>query len=183
MKSINPIVPANIFKRFVKLPLFADKILKIEILSAGYDDPGGRNSIIKVDGIDYSKNKRGYNVVELSGTSGEVIKNDVLEVHEVNGAIKMTGFMDSIEDSNIVLISAQDEASDGMTTQAEKTVYALGAITRLVLKNGKDDVRFRGSFALVTRKDGEKPTWFAEKAADHRNCLLVIEIEIAIAFS
>ena len=134
----------------------------------------------RVDGIDYSKNMRGYNVVVLSGTSGEVNNNDVLEVHKVNGANRMIGFMESIENGNIVLISAQDEVGDGMTTQAEKTVHALGATTRLVLLNGKYDARFRGSFALVAKKGGDKPAWFAEKAADRRKGPSRIQIKIPL---
>ena len=76
------------------------------------------------------------NVVVLSGTSGEVISKGFFEVFVTNEAQRMTEYINLIENGNIVLISAEYEVGSGMTTEAEKAIHALGATTRLVLKNG-----------------------------------------------
>ena len=152
------------------------------MLSAGFEDPGGRNSIIKVEGIDYSKDRRGMNVVVLSGTSGEVISTGFFQVFVTNEAQKMTEYINLIGNSNIVLISAEDEVANGMTTEAEKAIHALGATTRLVLKNGYSDVRYRASFALVAKKGGDKPYWFVEKAADRGKGPSRIQVQIQLGW-
>ena len=160
--------------------LFAEKIIVIDLLSAGFEDPGGRNSRIKVDGIDYSKTERGVNIVVLSETSGAVISTGFFQVHRSGVAQRMTDYINLIDNGNIVLISAEDEIGAGMTTQAEKAIHALGATTRLVLKNGYSDVRYRASFALVAKKGEKKPAWFAEKAADRRKGPSRIQVEITL---
>ena len=49
-------------------------MLDIHIRSEGYDDPGQAyrrsKAYIKVDGIDYSLQKRGFNVVVVDGETG-----------------------------------------------------------------------------------------------------------------
>ena len=56
-------------------PLLAVRVLDIYIRSEGCDDPGkGPNcgkAYIKVDGTDYSLQKRGFNVVVVNGETGD----------------------------------------------------------------------------------------------------------------
>ena len=162
--------------------LSAERIIIIDVLSAGFEDPGGRNSIIKVEGIDYSKSKRGMNIVVLSGKSGEVISTGFFEVFVANEPQRMTEYINLIGNGSIVLISAEDEVGAGMTTEAEKAIHALGATTRLVLKNGYSDVRYRASFALVAKKGGKKPAWSAEKAADRGKGPSRIQVQIPLGW-
>ena len=150
--------------------LSAEKILKIEVLSGGGSDPGGKQSIIKVNGIDYSRHGRGFNVVVLSGSNGDVISTGIFDTHCCqHEANRMIVYLNSIQNGHIVLISIGDDAAISMTAEAELAIHALGAKTPLTagwMSYGSS--RFRGTFALVTRKGRDKPTWFVEKSADKR---------------
>ena len=162
--------------------LSTERTLRIEILSAGFEDPGGRNSVIKVEGTDYTKDHRGMNIAVLSEKSGEVISTGFFQVFVANESQRMTEYINLIGNGNIVLISAEDEVGEGMTAEAEKAIHALGAKTRLVLKNGYFDVRFRASFVLVAKKGGDKPYWFVEKAADRGKGPSSIQIQIPLCW-
>ena len=142
--------------------------MQIEILSAGHEDPGGSNSIILVNGIDHSGRYKGFQIVVLSGKTGEFVRNATIDTSYFLGrSAKLITYISSIQNGSIVLIAVNADAAKLLTTQAEQAVQSLGATTRLALVQNKTvDSRFRGSFAMVTRKGGAKPSWFVEKSAD-----------------
>ena len=153
------------------------------MLSAGGEDPGGINSFIKVNGIEHSRNERGFNFVVLSCKIGEVISTNIFDVwHSISEVNRMITYINWIKNGNVVLISIKDEASLRMTKMAEQVIHSLGATTRLTLLQSRlVDLRYRGSFALVARKGGRKPSWFMEKAADRRKGPSRIKVNISLA--
>eukprot|EP00112_Aurelia_sp_Birch-Aquarium-sp1_P007652 Seg1836.3 transcript_id=Seg1836.3/GoldUCD/mRNA.D3Y31 product="Protein FAM3C" protein_id=Seg1836.3/GoldUCD/D3Y31 len=142
--------------------------VEIEILSAGHEDPGGGNSMITVNGINHSGIFRGFHIVVLSGKTGEFISKEAPDTSYYPGeSARLINYISSVQNGSIVLMSVFGDAAKEMSTQAEQAVQSLGATTRLALvqKNNTVDSRFRGSFAMVTRKGGAKPSWFVEKSA------------------
>ena len=158
-------------------------VLEIEISSAGFRDYGGRDSTIKVNGIDHSKNKRGFNFVILSGATGDVVSTESFDTYyRKSEANRMVTYINSIKNGSVVLISIRDEASWQMTQEAEQVMHSLGATTRLrATANIREyDKRYQGSFVLVTRKGGMKASWFAEKAADRGKGPSRVEVSIPL---
>ena len=168
-------------KRF---SLSTEIVVRIEILSAGGEDPGGINSFIKVNGIEHSRNERGFNFVVLSCKSSEVISTDSFDVWSgISTVNRMITYINWIKNGSVVLISIKDEASFKMTKIAEQGIHSLGATTRLtLLQNKLVDLRYRASFALVARKGGRKPSWFMERAADRRRGPSRIKVYISLGF-
>ena len=149
---------------------YRPKTVEVEILSAGHEDLGGSNSIILVNGIDHSGIYRGFHIVVLSGNTGEFLGNRTIDTSYWPGtSAKLITYISSIQNGSIVLIAINADAAKLLTKQAEQAVQSLGATTRLALVQNKTvDSRFRGSFAMVTRKGGAKPSWFVEKSASRR---------------
>ena len=143
-------------------------MVHVNITSAGYNDLGGRRSYIIVNGTDYSKKTRGFNIVVVSDRTGKAISSGVFNPFLGPGeSNRIIQYIASIHNGKIVLISVYDDASVGLTEAAEKAVHSLGATTRLRLVYKKTlDERFRGSFILLTRKGGFSPSWFVEKVAN-----------------
>ena len=161
----------------------AEKILQIELLSAGYADAGGSDSIIKVNGIDYSKKQRGFNVAILSGQNGDVISTERFDTCSTyKEANRMISYLSSTQDGCIILISVHHEAALSMTSEAERMIHALGSTTRLTTMGDRNDTRYGGSFALVAKKGGNKPAWLAEKAEDREKGPSRIQVQIPIGW-
>ena len=94
----------------------------------------------------------------------------------------MIVYLNSIQNGHIVLISVEDDAALSMTAEAELAIHALGATTRLIAgDSGEGSSKFRGTFALVTRKGGDKPAWFLEKSADRRKGPSYIKMSVPLA--
>ena len=140
-------------------------------------------SFIKVNGIDYSRHDRGFNVVVLSGRNGDVVSTDSFDTCCCNyEADRMIVYINSTQKGNIVLISVEDDAAFSMTTEAELAIHSLGATARLTAgESGQESSRFRSTFVLVTRKGGDKPAWFVEKSADRGKGPSHIEISVPLA--
>lgn len=61
------------FLPLISVNFLADKLLSIYIKSEGCDDPGISGcgyATIRVDGKDYSKRRRGYNIVVVNADTG-----------------------------------------------------------------------------------------------------------------
>ena len=162
----------------------AEKILQIEILSAGFADASGSASIIKINGMDHSKKQRGFNVVVvLSGQNDDAISSERFDTcNTYKEADRMMSYLSSTQDGSIVLISVHHEAALSMTSSAERLIHALGATTRLTAMGGRNDTRYGGSFALVAKKGGNKPAWLAEKAEDRGKGPSRIQVQIPMGW-
>ena len=121
---------------------------------------------IKVDGVNYALNQRGFNIVVFSPKDGLVIARKKFDTwgSELEST-KMLKFINDIKYGNIVAVAVRDEAAYRLTAEGERAIHSLGASASLRSLGSIKNPRFRSSFALLTIKGKPKPKWHSEKFA------------------
>lgn len=146
-KSISIIVVFLLFLGVNRLVIAAP--MTLEAVSAGFNDPGHRGGTAQlwVDGVDYSLNTRGFNMVVLDQYSGMVLEQVSFDTHATfNESNRMAAFIDSIDPGRIVLSAVRDEASRRLNN------YAINALNTLGI-NG-NPLSYRSSWAFIGIKGG-----------------------------
>ncbi|XP_066918501.1 sushi, von Willebrand factor type A, EGF and pentraxin domain-containing protein 1-like [Clytia hemisphaerica] len=139
--------------------------IKYEIRSEGCGDPGKTSgcgiSTIKVEGKDYSKQRRGINFVAIDGSRGTIVGSASFDWHyyrnECTNALKWTN---SLNDGTIVLGAYQDEATLAFTSDCQKALEAIG---------GKRPFQrqYRSSYVIVGYKGKTKKSWVTQQMSSY----------------
>ncbi|XP_065058481.1 sushi, von Willebrand factor type A, EGF and pentraxin domain-containing protein 1-like isoform X1 [Rhopilema esculentum] len=136
------------------------RAIQVEIKSEGCNDPTvapGTCGIvtIKVDGVDYSQKRRGYNLVVVNGNTGAIEKSVSFDTHgNWNARVDLKNLVDNLSNGKIVLVGIQDEA-----TARSNQYYVYSSLERLGGVAGSFQMQYRGSFAMVGYKGTSKPAW------------------------
>ncbi|XP_066018372.1 uncharacterized protein [Pocillopora verrucosa] len=138
-------------------------VLDIHIRSEGNDDPGKAyrrsKAYIKVDGIDYSLQKRGFNVVVVDGETGVFLEARSFDTFaDSSSGNHLRDFLNNLSGNKIVLVATQDSASKYMSPAID-ALKRLGATDPL-------QVNFRDSFAFAGYAGVNKPQWITQERAD-----------------
>ena len=126
--------------------IFAASI-SLQVISAGYDTSGYPGGVARlyVDGVDYSKNGRGINIVVIDKTYGNVVSSVVFDTYlSTTASANMVTFINNIAAGNIVIAAVKDEATDNITSTAINALKTLGASS---FAPG-----YRGSWAFIGEK-------------------------------
>ncbi len=118
--------------------------INVQILSAGFDDPGYYGGIAKlmVNGTDYAINSRGVNLVVVDQFTGIVLNSVSYDTYvSTANSDNMASFINSLSAGRIVLAAVKDEAVSQMTTAGINALLSLGASS---FNQG-----YRGSWALL----------------------------------
>nr|XP_058952249.1 uncharacterized protein LOC131779695 [Pocillopora verrucosa] len=150
----------------------------IHIKSEGCEDPKRPKNTcgfanITVKRTDYSLHGRGYNVVVVDGTTGEVLESKTFDTHwNSTAGDHLKEYLNKLNGNKIVLVAIQDEGSNYVKS-------ALDALKRL---GATDPVLpdFRGSFALVGYAGVNKPSWIAQKTAKRGLGPSVISLKVPL---
>ena len=128
-----------------------------------FDDPLWKVvSAITINGVESGLKARGFHVVMLSATDGEVSKKNVFDTFkDASASREMIQFIDSSPDGSIIIIAVVDTAHAKLTQDARKYIASLGS--RHVA-----DLDYRETLALVTSKGVTRPPWFAENKKAYR---------------
>ncbi|CAH3108182.1 unnamed protein product, partial [Pocillopora meandrina] len=138
-------------------------VLDIHIRSEGYNDPGKAyprsKAYIKVDGIDYSLQKRGFNVVVVDGETGVFLEARSFDTYADNSSGNhLRDFLNNLSGNKIVLVATQDSASKYMSPAID-ALKRLGATDPL-------QVNYRDSFAFAGYAGVNKPQWITQERAN-----------------
>ena len=122
-----------------------------------FDDPLRKVvSAIMINGIESGLKARGFHVVILSATDGEVSKKNIFDTYkDASASREMIQFIDSSPDGSIVIIAVVHTAHAKLTQDARKYIASLGS-------SQVADLGYRETLALVTAKGVSRPPWFAE---------------------
>ena len=113
----------------------------LQVVSAGMET--GNEGSIHVNGRQRAVNRRGYNLVAIDPTSGEVLWSDLFDTHAAPGeSHRLAEVIGRFPAGTIVAAAAMDEASGALTDDAVSALRSLG---------GQDDIRgrYRVSHLLV----------------------------------
>ena len=105
--------------------------LAIELISTACDDPGAkpchmaRNSI-NVNGIEYSKDGRGFNIAVFYLGTGQVEKTENFDTFDKNkdDSTKMAQFLQNIPENRIVLGVVKVEATYNLKMNARRAIVS-----------------------------------------------------------
>lgn len=97
----------------------------ITVRSAGKDV--GDFGHIFIDGVDYSPNQRGYNLVVIDPTTGDVLQRASFDTHlDPSASARLTAFVRDLPAGIIVAVAAMDEASLNLGEDAVHALWELG---------------------------------------------------------
>jgi hypothetical protein len=114
---------------------------------------------IFVNGIDASKNQRGYNLVVVNEKTGAVESSAAFDTFaSMEESARMAQFIDKIPNSRIVAIAVRDESSRNLTEDAVNALRSIGTTQDL-----RD--KFRWSHAIIGVK-GALPGSAQESASE-----------------
>lgn len=139
------------------------RVLDIHIRSEGCDDPGivdgcGK-AYIKVDGTDYSLQRRGHNVVVVNGETGVFLEARAFDTHaDSSSGNNLRDYLNSLSGNKIVLVATQDSAASYMSPAID-ALKRLGATDPL-------QVNYRDSFTFSGYAGVNKPQWITQKRED-----------------
>ncbi|XP_065051918.1 uncharacterized protein LOC135681386 isoform X2 [Rhopilema esculentum] len=155
---------------------------RIEITSAGCEDfPGCGVAEIKVDGVNYALDRRGFNIVVISPKDGLLIARREFDTHgSAMESTKMLEFINDIKYGNIVAVAVKDEAGFRLEVEGEYAIHSLGAYASLRSLESITHPRYRASFALLTIKGKPKPIWHSEKFAARKTGPVRITASISL---
>ena len=124
---------------FVKLPYNVD----LEFRSAGAID--GNTSIILINGVNRSLNKRGINLAILSSNS-EYMKSLSFDTYlSFEESDSLANCLNHLLTGQIIIFSIKDEASNGLTDEARAAIASLGSKTIY-------DLSYRDSWGMISIK-------------------------------
>ena len=118
--------------------------ITLQASSAGFLDPGYAGGIgyLYVDGVNYSVNARGVNLVVIDEISGKVLDSRRYDTFASSSySNSLVSYINSLQTGRIVLVAVKDEATRYMTSAAINALYSLGA------SNWQQG--YRGSWALI----------------------------------
>ena len=119
-----------------------------------------------MNGVERSLNGRGFNIVSLSGKDGKLLKSDVFDTFRTpEESRKMTQFIKEIPQNAVILVAICDDAGYNLIQEGKKALFSVGATVDASSYRDSASQKFRMSFAMVTRKSRQKPSWFSEKYA------------------
>ena len=134
--------------------------ISVRAFSAGFDDPGyyGGVAYLWVNGVDYSNNYRGMNLVVVNEYTGSVLSSTYYDTHASTAAAdSMAAFINALPAGRIVLVAVKDEAAQSMTATGINALYTLGA--------SSFTPGYRGSWALIGMKGAAMGTQIQATAA------------------
>eukprot|EP00794_Sanderia_malayensis_P017699 gene17699-19467_t len=134
--------------------------IQIELVATSCDDPGAgpcdsNKNVIKVNGKDYSKNGRGFNIVTVDVQTGAVVDRQNFDTFGQDSK-KMELFLRKLPAKRIVLGVIKDDAYTSLH-QGAKT-----AIATLLHKKSIAFNAFRQSYAFIGYTSLEPFTWIQE---------------------
>jgi Interleukin-like EMT inducer len=112
----------------------------------------GNTVSVLVDGIEFARQKRGYNVVAIAPQDGRVLWTDHFDTHaSVDEAQRLAEVVGQLPQGTIVVAAVQDEASAALTDEAVAALQSLG---------GEQDIRrrYRISHLLIGSKGAPRGT-------------------------
>ena len=122
-----------------------------------------------MNGVERSLNRRGFNIVALSGKDGKLLKSDVFDTYRTADESKrMAQFIKAIPQNSVILVAITDEATHKLTQEGKQALFSIGATVDVRSNRDGLSKKYRMSFAMVSRKGKKKPSWFSEKYA-YRN--------------
>lgn len=125
---------------------------------------------IKVNGVQRAKNWRGFNFVVLSGKNGALLHSRAFDTHGSEGeSKKMVEFINSLGKNDIILIAIRDEATYNLSVDGQQALNSIGATVDMRSNGSDSSPSFRMSFAMMTKKSKQKPSWFAQKHANRKD--------------
>ena len=81
---------------------------------------------IRVNGKDYSKDDRGFNIVILDYTTGEVLGSESFNTQTDGGSSKaMSNFINSLKPATIILVATRGNADTDMTDDGYNALVCL----------------------------------------------------------
>ena len=96
-----------------------------------------------VDGHDVSVNERGYNVVVIDASTGQVLRSANFDTHlDPGAALAMAEFLEAVPSGQIVAVAAADEASRLLDERVVQALHGIGAV-------GDLRGRFRWGHAVI----------------------------------
>jgi len=154
----------------------ANADILVEIRSEGRDDPGKTGyfsrSYIKINGKDYSKHHRGYNIVALD-EQGRVLKSELFDTHASWGNRFLVRFIDNLPSKCIVLVASQEEPSLNLQESGKQALYKIGA-------SSPHKIGHRYSYALIGHKGFNSPPWVMEKMSAAGQGPTIISVTIKL---
>jgi tetratricopeptide (TPR) repeat protein len=125
--------------------------LDIEMKSS--TDRANLISSIKVFGKEYSTNKRGFNGIVLELKTFRIKNRGNFDTYaDPESPFKLAGFIENIDEGDIVILSVRDEGSRMLNDTALKALKTLGSINLL------DSKHLRWSYILIGVKGAKEPT-------------------------
>ncbi|PFX27383.1 Neurogenic locus Notch protein [Stylophora pistillata] len=139
------------------------RVLDIHFRSEGCDDPGTVDgcgkAYIKVDGTDYSLQRRGHNVVVVNGETGVFLEARAFDTHaDSSSGNNLRDYLNSLSGNKIVLVATQDSAASYMSPAID-ALKRLGATDPL-------QANYRDSFTFSGYSGVNKPQWITQKRED-----------------
>jgi hypothetical protein len=129
--------------------------LELEAASGGFLGPL-KNSVLRLDGVDVSPDKRGFNLAVVEPVYGRLIDTLTFDTYLGRShADRMAAYITAIPDDHILMIAVRDDANgyppsspDGtnISPALRQALYAYGAT--LI-----DSVGFRESWVLIGRRE------------------------------
>ena len=128
--------------------------LPLEVASGGYNGPF-REAILRVDGVNVSTNRRGFNVAvvePLLGTLIDTVNFDTYRGRAVAG--EMAAYLDALDEDKIVMIAVLDDANGYPPVSPEGTNISpeLKAALKRFGATQIDSVGFRDSYVMIGSK-------------------------------
>ena len=126
----------------------------LHVVSAGWDT--GDEGLIYVNGRQRAVNRRGYNLVAIDPSSGEVLWSDLFDTLVSPGESgRLAQAVERLPTGTVVAVAVRDEASGALTAEAVAALRSLG---------GRDDIRgrYRVSHLLVGVKGAAPGTGIEE---------------------
>ena len=133
---------------------------EIEVIGAGFEDPGGPLCRLLVRGQHYGTSDRGFNLLCFDEflRPGEARSFDTQE--SSHASERMADFIEAIPEGRLVLVATCDSASGLLSGRAFASLRSLGA-------DKIEKLSLRGSFAMIGRK-GATSGSVPQKMADRK---------------
>ena len=97
----------------------------IEVLSAGKEH--GDRSSIRVNGLEVSPDRRGYNLVVLDPGTGQVTAAEVFDTfRSAEESHRMARFIDGLAPGTVVVASVKDDGGGQLTEEGVRALRSLG---------------------------------------------------------
>ncbi|NUM35200.1 MAG: hypothetical protein HUU50_11685 [Candidatus Brocadiae bacterium] len=141
----------------------------LKAISAGWDSTGytpGGTAQLWVNGVDHSQHYRGMNVVVIDQFTGNVLNSNYYDTYAYSSsADAMAAFINALPSGRIVMIAAQDEPTQSMTSAGINSLYTLGA--------SSFNPGYRGSWALIGIKGSAQGTQLQGTSARYSSAVIL----------